>query len=150
MSAGGAPRSALCLMRLAQSKTATAFHICLAADSHMAAELSVNEGESTITTVGGRILTVINRTKPNCVRCRNHGLKTSLKGHKRYCKYKNCRCSKCIQTTERQHMMAIQIAKRRRDAQDEERRIKGLPVPSPSPEPENPDTRKKFLLIIFF
>ena len=53
------------------------------------------------------------RTAPNCARCKNHGLKNGLKGHKRYCRYWNCRCEKCLQTENRQKVMARETAHRR-------------------------------------
>jgi len=53
------------------------------------------------------------RTAPNCARCKNHGLKNGLKGHKRYCRFWNCKCDKCLQTENRQKVMARETAHRR-------------------------------------
>lgn len=99
-------------------------------DSTSSAGGGGNDNSSTTTTSTSQ---QSQQRHPTCALCKNHQTVSVLKGHKRYCPWRQCLCELCYSTNKKRKINAEQVAQRRAQAQDEELRRKGALLPDTVP-----------------
>lgn len=76
------------------------------------------------------------RNDQMCSRCRNHNIRTILKGHKRSCQFLTCTCERCNETKVRQKFIASEIAIHRRQYKHKNPKDVSLPKMIPATKSE--------------
>lgn len=65
-----------------------------------------------------KLIDIRKERKPSCTLCSNHGIRSSLKGHKHNCPFLRCHCERCVKGRLKRDIMKQQVRLRRKQMKD--------------------------------